>query len=356
MEYQFTAEQEELRSIVRSLLEDRGRPRESYDGGPALDATTWSALAELGLCGLGVDEDRGGSGGTLLDQLIVVEEIGRAAAALPFTSSTVVSLPLVAALATDDQLAGVLPAASSGSLTLSTVLTGEGTGNRHDVVTHVGGKLTGTLSLVPDGASCGLLLVPCDGAVFAVRIDSDGVIVTDEPTLDRTRRAATIVLDGAAGERLDSGNVERALQGARRRALVSLAADATGSAGRALEMSVDYAKEREQFGTVIGTFQAVKHRVADMLVDLENARSATMFGAWAVAGDAPDADVAAAVAKAAATERAVHVVGSAIQVHGGIAITWEHDLHLLLRRVKSCEIAFGEPSLHLENVAAELLG
>lgn len=356
MEYQFTPEQVELRSTVRALLTDRGHPRRSYDGGPAVDDAAWSGLRELGLCGLGIDESRGGSGGNLIDQLIVVEEIGRAVAAVPFVSSTVVSLPLLDALASDDQWTSLIADIVSGELICTTALTGEGTGNRHNAVTVTNGALSGRLALVPDGAGADVLLVPSDGAVFAVRTDDDGVRVTDEPTLDRTRRVATIVLDHADGKRLDEGDVEGALRDAHRRALVSLAADATGSADLALDMAAAYAREREQFGTVIGTFQAVKHRVADMLVDLENARSATMFGAWAVAGDAPDADLAAAVAKAAATEKAVAVVGGAIQVHGGIAITWEHDLHLLLRRVKSCEITYGEPSLHLENVAAELLG
>lgn len=356
MEYQFTAEQDELRAAVRSMLTDRATPRENYDGGPALDTTAWTATAELGLCGLGVDEAHGGSGGDLIDQIVVVEEIGRVAAALPFTSSVVVSLPLLDALVSDEQRAALLPDILSGDRVCTTALTGNGTGNAPDAVASSDGTLSGTLSLVPDGAAADLLLVPCDDAVHAVPVDGGGVVVTDEPTLDRTRRVATVVLDQATGERLDTGDVQRELRNARRRALVSLAADATGSADLALDMTAAYAREREQFGTVIGTFQAVKHRVADMLVDLENARSATMFGAWAVAGDAPDADAAAAVAKAAATEKAVEVVGGAIQVHGGIAITWEHDLHLLLRRVKSCEIAYGEPSLHLESVAAELLG
>ncbi|GAG31157.1 unnamed protein product, partial [marine sediment metagenome] len=135
MDYQFTPEQEELRSTVRAILAQRSQPRDSFDGGPALDAGAWSALSELGLCGLGVDESLGGSGGDLIDQLIVVEEIGRAAAAVPFASSTVVSLPLVDALASDSQRERFLPAVASGELILTTALTGEGTGNPDDTVT-----------------------------------------------------------------------------------------------------------------------------------------------------------------------------------------------------------------------------
>ncbi len=209
-------------------------------------------------------------------------------------------------------------------------------------------------------AAADVVLVPVaesgGTSVYALPLDTPGVSATDLPTLDRTRRLADITIDGASGQVLGTpGSADAALAAARRAAQVILAADATGAAALALELSAEYAKVRQQFGTPIGTFQAVKHMAADMLVAVENARSATYFGAWEVAAGGADAEVAAAVAKGTATEHAVEIVGHAIQIHGGIAITWEHDLHLLLRRVKTDEQLLGDPSQHLERVAAHVL-
>ncbi len=355
MEYQLSPEQEELRGVVRSLLADHARARDSYDGGPPFAEGLWARFASLGLTGLGGREDAGGSGGDLVDQIVVAEEVGRAVAAVPFLSSVIVSLPLLAEHAGDPRADELFREAAAGSKIVTTAFTGAGTANAPDAVTVDDGRLRGTLSVVLDGAAAHVVLLPVGDRVHVVPTDGPHVAVTDEPTLDRTRRVATILLDGVEATELAAPDPRGALGRARQRALVGLAAEATGSAGAALEMAAEYAGEREQFGTVIGTFQAVKHRLADMLVAVENARSATAFGTWAVCSGSEDAEIAAAAAKATATQNAVDVVGAAIQVHGGIAITWEHDLHLHLRRVKSCQMLLGDPNEHLELVAAALL-
>lgn len=361
MEYQFTSEQDELRASLRRLLVERANPRAAYDGGPAVDRELWAMLADAGALGLGIDEAHGGSGGGLIDQVVVAEELGRAVAPVPFLATTVMGGFLVGALGSADQTAEIGAAIASGALVVAVALTGPGTGNTPGEVRCADGRLTGRLPLVVEGAAADLVLVPVvegDGqSVYAVRTATTGASVEDLPALDRTRRPAEVVLEAAEAERLGAvGGADDALDDARRRAYVALAADATGAAGRSLELSADYAKVRQQFGQPIGVFQAVKHKAAEMLVAVENARSATYFGAWEVEAGTTHADVAAATAKATATEHAVTVVGDAVQIHGGIAITWEHDLHLYLRRVKVDELLLGDPESHLERVATHVLG
>jgi len=361
VEYQFTSEQDELRAALRRLLAERADPRAAYDGGPAIDRDLWATLADAGALGLGIDEADGGSGGGLIDQIVVAEELGRAVAPVPFLATTVLGGSLVGALGSAEQRAEIGGAIASGALVVAVAITGPDAGDALGEVRCDNARLSGRLPLVVEGAAADLVLVPVlegDGqSVYAVKTGAPGISVTDLPALDRTRRPAEVVLEAAEGERLGPvGGATAALDEARRRAYVALAADATGAAGRALELSAEYAKVRQQFGRPIGMFQAVKHKAADMLVAVENARSATYFGAWEVGAGTPHADVAAATAKATATEHAVTVVGDAVQIHGGVAITWEHDLHLYLRRVKADELLLGDPQSHLDCVATHVLG
>ena len=363
MEYRFSPEQEELRTAVRRLLADRAEPRAVYDGGPAVDRRLWSALAEAGVCGLGIAETDGGSGGGLVDQVVVAEELGRAVAPVPFLAAALAGT-LVDALGSPEQRTVLGGAISSGETIVAVGLTGEGTAIAAGSVRSVAGASTptldGTLGLVIEAAAADVVLVPVEEAggtsVYVVHTADPAVTLTDLPTLDRTRadsrRSCSTV---RPGELLGAPGGAGVPAEARRRGCVLLAADATGAATYALELSAEYAKVRRQFGRPIGMFQAVKHKTADMLVAVENARSATYFGAWEVAAGTVDAEVGAAVAKATATDYAVKVVGDAIQVHGGIAITWEHDLHLYLRRVRADVELLGDPTLHLEHVAAHLL-
>jgi len=362
MEYQFTPEQDELRTAVRRLLANQARPRSAYDGGPPVDRALWRSLAATGALALGIDEADGGSGGGLIDQIVVGEELGRAAAPVPYVAGAVLAAAVMNALGSPEQRRDAAQGATSGERVCAVALTGPGTGNPIDaVVADVDGRLRGRLPLVLEGAGADLVLVAAgpegNRSVYGVPTDDPAVTLTDLPALDRTRRPAELILDGVAAEPIGrAGSADAALTDAWRRGCVALAADATGAAAYALELSADYARDRQQFGRPIGMFQAVKHKAADMLVAVENARSATYFGAWEVAAGSDHADVAAAVAKATATEHAVQVVGDAVQIHGGIAITWEHDLHLYLRRVKTDERMLGTPDEHLDLVADHVIG
>lgn len=343
MDFTFTEEQERLRAGVRRLFDERARPRDCYGGKPGIDGGLWSALAEMGVAGLGIDA------GDLIDQVAVAEEIGRALAPIPFLSTTVVAGPLLGPTKYRDPI-------TSGELVAVAALDDPTT---RVARTHESGwRLTGRASFVIDGPAAHLILMGAPTSrgtgIFAIARDSHGVTITDLPALDRTRGLADVELDGAPAELLceDDGD---ALAAARARGEVGIAAEAVGVAARALEMAAEYAKVRRQFGTPIGTFQAVKHRLADMLVAVENARSAVAFGAFALAGTWPDAPVAVAMAISTATESAVHVAGDALQIFGGIGCTWEHDIHLYLRRAKSAELLLGEPAAHLERIASFLL-
>ncbi len=275
-------------------------------GGRPSTSTCGPRSSTLGVAGLGVPETEGGSGGDLLDQVVVSEELGRAVAAVPFLASTVLGAGLASALGAQSDRPSLATRAATGDIRLAVALTGPGTGTRRDAVQLDDGTLRGRLPLVLEAAAADVVLVPVTDSggtsVYAVPLDAEGVTTTDLPTLDRTRRLADITLDGASGELLGApGCADEALAAARQSAQVILAADATGAAALALELSAEYAKVRQQFGTPIGTFQAVKHMAADMLVAVENARSATYFGAWEVAAGGADAEVAAAVAKGTAT-------------------------------------------------------
>jgi len=355
MPFTFSTEQEQLRDGVRRLLAERARPRDCYEGSTPPDRELWLALAAMGVAGLGIDAEAGGSGGDIVDQIAIAEEVGRALAPCPFLSSTMVAGPLVAAAGNSEQRARLGGGIAAGELLVATALdvpdlrTAKPDGN--------GWRVSGPASLVIDGPSADILIVAAhvDAAarLFAIPASAEGVQLIPLPTLDRTRALADVLLDSAPADLLDGSAT--LLDDARRSAEIGLAAEAVGAAATALQMSADYAKDRRQFGTPIGTFQGVKHRIADMLVAVENARSAAYHGAWALAGGWSGADVAVAMAKAIATENAVAVADGAIQVFGGIGCTWEHDIHLYLRRAKSCELLLGEPAHHLERIASALL-
>jgi alkylation response protein AidB-like acyl-CoA dehydrogenase len=210
------------------------------------------------------------------------------------------------------------------------------------------GRVHGTLPMVFDAAGATLPIALTDHGLVAV----PGVGPEPVPSVDRTRPVSAVVLDDAVAVLLTDASGELAAH-LRHRQLTLYAAEAAGVAAAALERTAAYTVEREQFGRPIGTFQAVKHRLADMLVEVESARSAVYAAAWS-ARDNPD--LAVALAQAVATEAAVHVVGAAIQLHGGIGVTWEHDLHLFLRRAKALEVFGGRPSEHFGRIADALLG
>jgi len=361
-------EQEELQATVRRFLADRSpmaRVRElmaTPDGG---DRALWERMAgELGLPGLTVPEDYGGAGLGQVELSVVMEELGRALTPSPFLASAV--LAASALLATDDEDAKreLLPGIAGGT-TVATLAVAEAGGGwdlagvgMRAALEDGAWTLTGAKTLVPDGATADLVLVAARAGdelgLFAVEGGAAGLTRTGLTTLDPTRRLARLELAATPARRLVSEDAAGALSHALDLAAVALAAEQLGGLQRCLDLSVDYAKNRYQFGRAIGSFQAIKHLCADMHVAMELARSAVRYAAWA-ADEAPDElPVAAALARAACSDAYFEVASNTIQVHGGIGFTWEHDAHLYFRRAKSSQLLLGGQRQQLATLADRL--
>jgi alkylation response protein AidB-like acyl-CoA dehydrogenase len=349
-------EQEEFRSAVRGLLARRSRFEDvrSLMEGAGHDGAVWKELADqLGLQGLLIGEEHGGQGFDLEVAAIAFEEAGRALLCAPLLPT---ALAAVALVLSDDAAAQkrFLPGLASGE-TIGTI-TDVGHG---DGAVAVSGRpteamLAGVKNHVLDGGVANLALVLADdGRLYAVALDGPGVRRAPLQTVDQTRRHVRLEFyDAAATPVADDGSA--LLDSVMDRAAVLLAAEQVGGAARALEMAVGYAKDREQFGRPIGSFQAIKHKCADMLVAVESTRSAVYAAAEALAAGDPEGPLLASMVKAAASEACVHVTAENIQIHGGVGYTWEHDAHLLYKRATSSEVLFGDPASHRQRLASLL--
>ncbi|MGI3226434.1 acyl-CoA dehydrogenase family protein [Streptomyces sp. GTA36] len=393
MDATFTAEQEEIRRTLRELLLKRCGPEEvrtavrSEDG---YDPALWETLAQqLGLPGLALPEAYGGVGCSVTELALATEELGRSLTPSPLLATAVLSVPLLLALGSEDQRAALLPRISSGELTAALAVPGASlttalglTGdNRGDWAgggraggvqarqTDGGWRLYGQADQVLDGHSAGLLLVAAHTGGFArsrtllflVRSPlerdgsgSAGVTRVRLTSLDETRSQARIQLRDVEAELLgddESADVDVAgvLAGVGDSAAAVLAAEAVGAADRVLERTVEYVKQREQFGRAIGSFQAVKHRLADLYVQVQAARSAAYYAAWATgAGE----ERVGGLALAQALEALRITSSEAVQLHGGIGFTWEHEAHLYFKRAAGDELLFG-PVHRLREHAAD---
>jgi alkylation response protein AidB-like acyl-CoA dehydrogenase len=328
MNFDFTDDQQQIKRTARELLSARFRPdhlRELAEGG-RYDQEVWAELVGLGWPGIAVDEEHGGQGLGLIELAILQEELGYALAPVPMLSAVAAAL-LVAGAGSSEQRERWLPGLVDGSE--------RGT---------VGVAHAGAARLVPDAHGATMIVLVEDGR--ARLLPSSEVDVAAIDALDATRRYATLTASGA-GEQLP-GDVEDAMA----RVAVALAAESVGVAQRTMEMAVEYAKDRKQFGQPIGTNQAVSHRCAQMLLETESARSATYYAAWAADHEPAVLPLAAASAKAYASDAAWHVSASSLQVHGGIGFTWEHDLHFFLKRATVNGRLYGSAKEHRERVAA----
>lgn len=369
MNFEITEAQEILRQTVRRFLAESA-PLAPYVRGALTDPrgtsdSVWRGLAGLGLTGLLVPEEMGGSALGMIEMGIVCEELGRAVHPGPFASSALVATSLLREVATDDEQRDLLPAIASGQ-TVATVAVYE-PGKRYDwrkPATQASRRgdemrLTGVKSMVGDAIAADVLLVvahaPEEGrpGVFAVGKASEGLSIEASPSVDGTRKLATVVLDGTLARRLGSGDATSAVATALERAAVALAADGLGAAARAHELALDYARERQQFQRPIGSFQAVQHLLVDMLQDLELARAGIYYALWAAdQADPQERRRAAAMAKAFASARLPGVGASAIQIFGGVGFTWEYDAHLFYKRVLAMQAGFGDEETHLDDLAA----
>jgi alkylation response protein AidB-like acyl-CoA dehydrogenase len=351
MRFEFTDEHESLRSLLADLCRQEGNTRALYDTDVAIDHALWDALAATGLLGVGVPESHEGGGAGPVEQALVAEELGRAAGAIPFSEHTAAA-ETIAILGSDEQRRRLLRPLARGETVAGIALP-----DRHNVAAvearqdGTQWRLEGRIPLIPNAAAATLLVLPAQVDEQVRWFVTDAADISALPTVDRTRPAAAAEFSGATAELLSAaGPADRPGQ----LLLTLAAAEAAGVAATALETTARYTTERHQFGLPIGTFQAVKHRLADMLVAVENSRSAVYGAAWALAEDTSPGR-AVALAQAVATSHAVSVVGDAIQLHGGIGVTWECDLHLFLRRAKALEQTYGQPTRHRSLIAASLL-
>jgi len=348
-------------SYVRRMLETE----DAWDDG------LWKKLADMGWTGLGIPDAYGGIG-TFLDLVVVLEEAGRTLLPGPFFSTMGLAVPALLEAGTEAQRQEVLTRIAAGEARATVALTEPSGRWDADGVTLSaqqsgdGWRLDGVKLFVPDAGIADHIVVAArtrsggeDGVtLFLVTGRPPGVTVSPLKTLDMTRRWYEVRFDGVQlGRDAVMGGVDRGWAPLRRAldwGAAGLCAEMVGGAQHVLDTSVEYAKTRQQFGKPIGIYQAVSHKLADMLVETESARSATYYAAWAVDADAPDRTMAASMAKAYTSDAYRRAAGNGIQVHGGIGFTWEHDMHLYFKRAKASEVTLGDATYHRELVAQAL--
>ena len=360
-------EHEEFRTSVRRFAEANATSdivRDLMERDDGYDAAVWSQMSQqLGLQGLHVPEEHGGSGFGFAELAIVFEELGRTLLPSPYLATAALGVNAILNAATPDQQARLLPRIATGeeiaTLAYAEALDGTDGCTVEAKAADGGHVLSGHSRHVLDGANADLIVVPArvDGelGLFAVEGSASGLTRTPMRGVDLTRRQARIDLDGVAAERLGEGDADAALRTTLDQAAVCLSAEMVGGAQVCLETAVQYSKDRYQFGRPIGSFQAVKHRCADMLVDVECARSAVLYAAWAVEDRPEELDAVAPLTKAFASEAYVSCANKNIYVLGGIGYTWEHDAHLYLRRATASRALLGAPAQQRSRLAAQLL-
>jgi len=351
LDFALNDDQEALRDGARDVLDglaSSAQVRAVVNAGGGWDSVLWAAMVEQGWPGVAVPDSLGGLGLGAVEVAVLLEEVGRHAAPTPF-ATTVLALDALTAAGETDRVEDLLQ---------GDVLAGVAWSRRGDAVrAETDGshwRLHGRPDPVLYAPSALVAIVVADTGdgpgLFSADLDPERP-ARAEPAMDRTRELGWLRFDDTAATRLGGADaVERLLN----RGATYAAAEMLGGADRALTMAVEYAKERVQFGRPIGSFQAVKHRCADMLVDVEGMRSSVYWASWCISADHPDASVAASTAKIWCSDASKRVMASALQVHGGIGFTWEHDLHLFMKRAQLDQLSFGDASYHRERLAALL--
>ncbi len=358
MDFDLSDEQRLLQETVASFLENECPPsriREFYDDEIGYDPVIWKGLAELGVAGIHLPEEYGGSELEILDVAVVAETVGAYAAPIPLLSHTLGSLAITLA-GSDAQKKRWLPGLASGDL-LATVAFAEAGGawQPDQWQLAAGATISGTKETVAFAEQADLFVVGlAGGALGVVERNASGVEVQRVEGADRTRRIGRVSFDDAALEQLESGDV-KAAERVRDVGLVMLAADAFGGAAKLVEMSVEYAKSREQFGVTIGSFQALKHQLANMAVEIEPSRALYWYAAHALDHLPDEAPRCAAIAKSHITDRYQQVARDAVEAHGGIGFTWEGDVQIWFKRAMFDRAFLGTPRQHRAR-AADLAG
>jgi len=349
MEFALTQEQRMIAETANAFFSEhatsaRTRIAMANDG---IDRELWIAFCqELGLSGIGIAEEIGGAGLGMVELAIIAEAAGAQVAALPMLASLVLCGQALAAGASEAQQAELLPQLLSGERIAGFV---------HDPKLKVeDGRLTGSDGFVVHGASADLFVVSDGSNVWVVGADTPGVVVTPRTTMDQTRPYAQVVLTGAQGDPLPDG--ARATDAAHQAGHLVIAAESLGGAQACLDRTVAYSLQRVQFGRQIGSFQAYKHRLADMMIEIEQARSAVYWAACAIDEGSDQTRLAVHAAKSFAADTFFRCAGDMIQLHGGIGFTWEHDAHLFFKRARASQTLLGSGTWHRAQIADMILG
>ena len=369
MNFAFSEEQEELRKTVRQFLDSKSpelEVRRLMETGDGYDASVWSQMAEqMGLQGLAIPEEFGGSGFSWVELGIVLEEMGRSLLCAPYYSTVVLAANTLLQSGDAAAKAAHLPGIASGE-TIATLAFTEPAGRWDEagITMSASGSgsswtLNGTKSFVLDGHTASLIIVAARTAagvsLFAVDGGAAGLTRTALSTMDQTRKQAKLEFANTPATLIGTdGDGWNVLSKVLDLAAVGLAAEQVGGAQKVLEMAVDYAKVRVQFGRPIGSFQAIKHKCADMLLEVESAKSAAYYAMWCASELNDELPSVASLAKAYCSEAYFHATAENIQIHGGIGFTWEHPAHLYFKRAKSSELLFGDPSYHRELLAQRI--
>jgi alkylation response protein AidB-like acyl-CoA dehydrogenase len=368
MNFGFSEEQEFLRTTAREFLAKESpmtAVRELMDDPRGYKPEIWAKMAELGWTGLLLPEEYGGAALSLVDLIVVAEELGRALTPAPFFATLQGSLAVLHG-GTEQQKKEILPAVAAGRKVLSFAITEEaGNEDPDGLATRAvrdgsAWKLSGTKLFVPDAQNADAIVVAARSggageagiSLFVVERGAPGLSITPLKSMDQTRRIAEVRFDGTPAQLLgrENGGWDT-WRKVRTHALVYLSAEALGGAQKVLDDSVKYAKERVQFGKPIGVNQAIKHKCADMLIEVESSKSITYYAAWAVSENTDEAELAASMAKAYTSDAYRHASAENIQIHGGVGFTWEYDCHLYFKRAKAIEVTYGDPTEHRERVA-----
>ena len=343
MNFQFSEEAEALRDQARRFLEDRSardKARAVMTAESGIDKALWAEIVGLGWTALRIPEAHGGLGLSVLELCVLAEEIGRAVSPVPFTSSVLLATEALIAAGTEAQKAKWLPKLADGSA-IGAVALGEGTAppGTRSAIQIAGGKASGSKAPVPDAALADFIIFSGADGLYLVETKAAGVRIDPVETMDLVRRSARLTMTDAPVEPLDGGRaaLEKFLQSS----AVLLAFEGLGGADTAMEMALTYAKERVAFGRKIAGYQAVKHRLADMYIKNQLARSHAYYGAWALLTDASELVQAAAGARLAAMDAFQFAAEENVQLHGGIGFTWESDCQFFYRRARLLTLTLG---------------
>ena len=364
MNFAFSEEQDELRRIVKQFLDSKSPEtavREQMETENGYDEAVWNQMGqEMGLQALIIPEEYGGQGYTYVELCVVLEEMGKRLLCAPYFSTVALATNTLLQVGTDEAKQAHLPGIAAGETIATLALTeSNGRWDAEGITLQGGDTLTGEKMFVLDGHTANLILVAAKTAggfgIYAVEGDAAGLTRTPLATMDQTRKQAKLTFENTPATLVSSDSLQwddlaRILD----LAAVALASEQVGGAQECLDMAVQYAKDRVQFGRPIGSFQAIKHKCADMLLEVESAKSAAYYAAWCAAEMNDELPAVASLAKAYCSEAYFHASAENIQIHGGIGFTWEHPAHLYFKRAKSSELLFGDPAYHRELLAQRI--